>query len=76
MSGAKQATKRVPRQPPAAAGLPSARVRVALLEYAVEHLLSPRPARDALSRLVERLAAAFGAQAALVIAPGAALRTR
>ncbi|HUZ25583.1 MAG TPA: PAS domain S-box protein [Streptosporangiaceae bacterium] len=73
VSGAKQATKRVPRQPPAAAGLPSARVRVALLEYAVEHLLSPRPARDALSRLVERLAAAFGAQAALVIAPGAAL---
>ena len=70
-SGANQAMKRVPRQAPGAAGQPSARTRAALLEYAVGQLL-PGPPRDLLDRLIERLATDFGAQAALVVAPGAA----
>jgi PAS domain S-box-containing protein len=70
-SEAKQAVKRVPRQAPGAAGQPSARVRAVLLEYAVGHLLPPRPSRDSLGHLIDRLAADFGAEAALVVAPGA-----
>ena len=71
VSGTRQAAKRVPRQVPGAVGQPSARTRAALLEYAVGQLL-PLRARDSLARLIERLATDFGAQAALVIAPGAA----
>jgi PAS domain S-box-containing protein len=60
------------------AGPPSIRARTALLEYAATAVLagsepgtgpSPRPA---VSGLLEQLAVAFGARAALVIAPGTA----
>jgi PAS domain S-box-containing protein len=72
VSGAKQVMSRVPRQAAATAGLPSARTRAALLEYAVEHLLLPGASRDALGRVLERLTSDLGAQAALVVAPGLA----
>jgi PAS domain S-box-containing protein len=52
------------------AGQPSARVRAALLEYVVEQLLPPGAGRDVLGGVLERIAADFGAQAALVVAPG------
>jgi PAS domain S-box-containing protein len=63
---------RVPRQAPGATSQPSPRVRAALLEYAVGCLVSPRPARDSLGGLLERVSADVGAQAALVMAPGSA----
>jgi PAS domain S-box-containing protein len=70
VSEAKQVMNRVPRQSSGTAGMPSARSRAALLEYAVERLLPPGSSRDSLACLLERLAADLGAQAALVVAPG------
>lgn len=43
-----------------------------LLEYAVGQLLPGGPPRDAVGRVLERLAADFGAQAALVVSAGSA----
>jgi PAS domain S-box-containing protein len=72
ISGAKQAMSRVPRQPSGTTGMPSARSRAALLEYAVGLLLPAGSSQDSLAGLLERLAADLGAQAALVVAPGSA----
>jgi PAS domain S-box-containing protein len=72
VSGTKQVTNRVPRQAPAAGGLPSARTRAELLEFAVEQLLLPTASRDSLGGVLERLTGDLGAQAALIIAPGLA----
>jgi PAS domain S-box-containing protein len=72
VSGAKQAMNRVPRQAPGGPSQPSARARAALLEYAVGCLVPPGAASDSLGRLLERLSADVGAQAALVVAPGSA----
>jgi PAS domain S-box-containing protein len=71
-SGAKQAMSRVPRQSSGTAGIPSARSRAALLEYAAGLLLPAGSSQDSLASLIERLAADFGAQAALVVAPSSA----
>jgi PAS domain S-box-containing protein len=71
-SGAKQAMSRVPRQSSGTAGMPSARSRAALLEYAAGLLLPAGSSQDSLASLIERLAADFGAQAALVVAPSSA----
>jgi PAS domain S-box-containing protein len=72
VSGAKQAVSRVPRQGPGAAGQPSARARASLLEYAVGHLLPPGSPPESLGGMLARIAADFGAQGALVVAPGSA----
>jgi PAS domain S-box-containing protein len=72
VSGAKQAMSRVPRQSSGTAGMPSARSRAALLEYAVGLLLPAGSSQDSLGCLLERLTTDLGAQAALVVAPASA----
>jgi PAS domain S-box-containing protein len=70
VSGAKQAMNRAPRQSSGTAGMPSARSRAALVEYAVGLLLPAGSSADSLACLLERLVADLGAQAVLVVAPG------
>jgi PAS domain S-box-containing protein len=60
-----------PRQGAETAGQPSAKVRTGLLEYAASLLPAGAP-DDAIARLLERLTADFGAEAALVVTPGTA----
>jgi PAS domain S-box-containing protein len=70
-SGAKRSVSRGPRQGTGAGGQPSARARAALLEYAASLLPVGQP-EEAMARLLERLAAEFGAEGALVLTPGSA----
>jgi PAS domain S-box-containing protein len=61
-----------PRRAPGGAGHPAAGVRAALLEGALTTLLPAGGAPPALARLLERMAADFGATAALAVRPGSA----
>jgi len=58
------------RRRPDATGQPSARVRADLLEFAAVQLLPSGVAPDVLDGVLDRLLTAFGAQGALVLAPG------
>jgi PAS domain S-box-containing protein len=61
-----------PRRAPGGAGHPAAGVRAALLEGALTTLLPADCAPPALAPLLERMAADFGATAALAVRPGSA----